>query len=527
MAALVRYSLSLSDLRERTSHLTWQLLTSVQSLRAHNPRIQIVVNCYGVLPEAIRSQLLELDVAIVGHVDYATRLKKFGPGKWRALSHYPVLHKFLDLSSLKRFSPTQVLLLDCDTLINKNLTRFLASHTSADCYGRADTGSIRGASHSDSVYLDEAGLQNLAESIGARFVPPFNTGVVLLNRGLWLKIARMERLYVELAWRQMLWLAEHPARDEGDAVRYIRKMRMARSIYARSLRYPSSNGWIVEQVAAWLTLGKVGRITTADFNAREVPYFHDLKALACVRSRWAICHYFSRNTKEVQRLISRSDWQVSDIASSPKAHSRVRRPFLQQGYVILTGLPNRRMIDALRREALARFRGAQREDVWYRDPGQIGSDSVSDRETSPRRAMYACPGGPALSEFYNEPGLLRFLFRQCGMRVRRSGSNGTYNFYLSPGDFIGLHRDHRGCDVTLISALTQPSTTEQGDGDLVLYPGRSHESLAEIRRSPTRGAKLIRLSVGQSLLLSGGVVAHRVDPVKSQRIVSALCFSAY
>ena len=65
-------------------------------------------------------------------------------------------------------------------------------------------------------------------------------------------------------------------------------------------------------------------------------------------------------------------------------------------------------------------------------------------------------------------------------------------------------------------------------GGLAVYPGMLGAPLSRIRAEPERGMALIKARPGQSILLLGGLVPHRVEPLGSsgQRVISALCFQA-
>ena len=63
---------------------------------------------------------------------------------------------------------------------------------------------------------------------------------------------------------------------------------------------------------------------------------------------------------------------------------------------------------------------------------------------------------------------------------------------------------------------------------MLVYPGHAGRPLSTIRAAPLEGARLIKAAPGSSILIFGGLVAHRVLPVPSlgQRVISALCFLA-
>ena len=121
-----------------------------------------------------------------------------------------------------------------------------------------------------------------------------------------------------------------------------------------------------------------------------------------------------------------------------------------------------------------------------------------------------------------------YVSRCCGTAVVPTGNRGSYSYYLSPGDFLGLHRDVDLCDVTLITVLHDDTSPSDPAGGLVVYRGQPQTSLSQIRGQPHQGADLVKARAGQSILILGGMVPHRVVPIGSSgtRVISALCFTA-
>src|SRR5262249_20313451 len=103
-----------------------------------------------------------------------------------------------------------------------------------------------------------------------------------------------------------------------------------------------------------------------------------------------------------------------------------------------------------------------------------------------------------------------------------SGSQGSYSYYVRPGDHLGLHRDIEECDVAVITCLCETG----GSGALQLYPDRVSEPLSRIRTTPRKGRRTIRLRAGETIVLLGGYVPHVTTPMgpRQKRIISALCY---
>jgi hypothetical protein len=142
--------------------------------------------------------------------------------------------------------------------------------------------------------------------------------------------------------------------------------------------------------------------------------------------------------------------------------------------------------------------------------------------------LQTASGASVQDALYASPWLHAFLSAQCGVPVTPSGNRGSYSYYVKAGDFLDTHLDIDTCDVTLITVLHD--STDPGDraGGLAVYPFQFGVSLARIRAAPDVGVVTIKARPGQSILILGGLVPHRVVPLgpTGQRIISALCFRA-
>ena len=145
----------------------------------------------------------------------------------------------------------------------------------------------------------------------------------------------------------------------------------------------------------------------------------------------------------------------------------------------------------------------------------------------PDRWLDSAPGGPALHAFYHAPHVLELLRSLTGLSWRTTGEAGSFSYYRRPGHHLGLHRDIETCELAIITCLRddRPSPGSAG-GVLFLYPSRSADSLADIQESLDTGPVEVRLAQGQSLVLLGGIVPHRLTPVTEgqARIITPLCY---
>lgn len=176
-------------------------------------------------------------------------------------------------------------------------------------------------------------------------------------------------------------------------------------------------------------------------------------------------------------------------------------------------------IAALRREAVACHRHATACRVPRPPAGP-------EARGQPDRWLDVAIGDAVLRSFFHAPAVLGQLAALTGMACRPHGVLGTYSYYRAPGHYLGVHRDAVGCDLAVITCLGDTVTDDEGGGQLVVYPGGATRSLAAVRAEPGRGAHRLRLRPGESAVLLGSLVPHRVTPVGPGqiRIVAPLCY---
>lgn len=190
------------------------------------------------------------------------------------------------------------------------------------------------------------------------------------------------------------------------------------------------------------------------------------------------------------------------------------------GFRVLDGLIDRPIRKQLLAEAVSRLPLAVACDV-------ADSDAEEGRGGRPARAFLNTTGGELQDALYRAPELLAVLRRMTCASLAPTGDLGTYSFYVRPGDFLALHRDIVTCDLAVITCLQDAGAPPGNDGGkLSLYPGRLHEPLSNIRRTPNQGALRLRLAVGQTIVMFGGIIPHALLPVVAgqARVVSVLCY---
>ena len=189
------------------------------------------------------------------------------------------------------------------------------------------------------------------------------------------------------------------------------------------------------------------------------------------------------------------------------------------GVAVLDGLPDPATCNALALEARRAYPESTRQEC-------TDGDDADGRGGRPRRALQTAPGGAVQDALYASPWLHATLSAHCGSLIAPSGNRGSYSYYVQPGDFLDTHLDVDTCDVTLITVLHDDTDPGDPAGGLAVYPYQLGGSLARIRRTPETGVAVVKARPGQSILILGGLVPHRVEPLGAtgQRIISALCF---
>lgn len=193
---------------------------------------------------------------------------------------------------------------------------------------------------------------------------------------------------------------------------------------------------------------------------------------------------------------------------------------MRMGGAVVTTLADPGTVAALAAEAMDLWGSA--ESVYVAEPRDEDT-----KRGDPDRWLDWASGGLALRSFYRRKDVLDLIGGLTGLRWEPSGEQGMYSYYRRPGQYLGLHRDIDQCDLAIITCVHDGVPAEPGaSGLLALYPDRTGEGLSSIRASPERGRVLLRLPVGQSLILLGGLIPHTLLPMSAGhvRIVAPLCY---
>jgi hypothetical protein len=217
------------------------------------------------------------------------------------------------------------------------------------------------------------------------------------------------------------------------------------------------------------------------------------------------------------RLASPADEALLDIQ-----RRLGRSDLMRAGGAVVTTVADAGTIAALEDEAMSLWDGA--DTVYVARPRDEDT-----KRGDPDRWLDWATGGPALRDFYGKRGVLDLLGRLTGIDWQPSGDQGMYSYYRRPGQYLGLHRDIDTCDLAVITCVYDGVPSNPGtSGTLCLYPERIGERLSRIRATPDRGRVFLRLPVGRSLILLGGMIPHTLLPMAPGhvRIVAPLCYMA-
>jgi hypothetical protein len=259
---IVTYSLCASSPPKRT-HYHKELCYSVKSLRVFNKSVTVCVFLYGEHPNSFMGELKDHGVRIHLMGPYLNAIRRIRSQAFRTLAHYPVLHKWLNFSKLEPLAPSQILQIDCDTLFFGDVGLLFERYSERQFYAREEPASRASHYGYDSSYLDEDILFTLARREGASEVGPYNMGVCMLNHGLWTEIAARRHTFLSYIFRFTAWMSRQPETREKlwPGVLELFAKDLEEEPGVSELLFPSSNLWIVEQVALWLTLGQIPGLT--------------------------------------------------------------------------------------------------------------------------------------------------------------------------------------------------------------------------------------------------------------------------
>lgn len=199
-------------------------------------------------------------------------------------------------------------------------------------------------------------------------------------------------------------------------------------------------------------------------------------------------------------------------------HRVAHSPLLQAGGIaLLDGLFAPELLQALAQEA------QQGRSSAYQHPA--GADTEQVRGGTPARQLESVDGGPLQQALYQNPELIALVSGYVNTPVRPCGSQASYTIYRSAGAHLDVHRDVGGCDLTLITCLQDGQADAEG-GCTEAWLEDALTPLDTLRAGGGGPVTRLALRPGQSMLLHGGVLPHRILPIGSGRVrvVSLMCF---
>ena len=101
---------------------------------------------------------------------------------------------------------------------------------------------------------------------------PYNIGVSILNHGVWNEIAKRTTMFFDYAFRFIGSMARNPETRGRlwPELAEVVLIDLLEQPDVSELPFPSSNVWIIEQVALWLTLGHVPGLTHGHLSREHV-----------------------------------------------------------------------------------------------------------------------------------------------------------------------------------------------------------------------------------------------------------------
>jgi hypothetical protein len=267
---------------------------------------------YGKTDPDLLQRITRRGAEILVEPSYESVLQRSFPRGSATLNKHPALHKFLNLDHLTAFRPTQILYLDADTILFDDVEMLFAAYETSDIVAREEWGSRRhNSGYAPELMADEDALGKIAASEGIVCPAPFNSGVVLMNRGIWNDLAALEPTYLEYAWRFVVWMALHPLKEGaagygGEPAQFLAanfERYAGTADVERALLFPSSNRWILGELSALLTLGHIPGLRYSDFSPRHVLQGPEVFAHGPVRATRLVGHYLYAGTPRMMRTL--------------------------------------------------------------------------------------------------------------------------------------------------------------------------------------------------------------------------------
>ena len=292
---LVYYSLA-NPPGENRDH---QWIQSIRSLRTYNRSIAVWLLVFNAVSDDLLREAERQDVQVQYMGDYCGFLER-AHERGSVLALYPTLHKFLALQLLPLESASQILFLDCDTFFFGDVTLLFEACSTHDWYAREEPRSLRSPHQHNPKHIDELLLNYIVRKEGLRHVLPFNTGVCLLNHGIWHKVVGLRHSYLDMAWRLLCGqaLSGHTYELADPRIRLAVLQALTEDDRRKALPYPSENDWIIDEVALWLALGHLPHFSLGTISPGQVAQGGEWESMLGSGERCVLAHYFSGGEQE-------------------------------------------------------------------------------------------------------------------------------------------------------------------------------------------------------------------------------------
>ena len=229
-----------------------------RSSRWYNADIPIALCLYGgARAETLAATACATGVQVEAMGEYPAALGDIPEHRRSALVSNPTLHKLLSLRSVATYGEP-LIYLDCDSYFFGDVTQLSARYDGWDFCARQEPLTLRSAEGHEWTYIDEHALAGLAMAEGLLVIPAYNTGVMLISATLAGTLLTLLDDFIctpggcctAPACGTRTWLATTAwsascAAGSGPVERRL------------ALPYPAASIWIFEQIATWLTLGRI------------------------------------------------------------------------------------------------------------------------------------------------------------------------------------------------------------------------------------------------------------------------------